>query len=192
MYRILQWFLERLSGEFILTKWHKSNGGTVIIFRSFIIIFNIIIIASIIIMVKLFFINDSNSLLFDLAKQLYYKADQFAAVFGAVYFGLYSRFSSQWVYLSNLYNQIKQSETTTNNQTKKSKKSMTEWKAGFIEDASNLHMATKSSIAPIIKEWSGDPRVKGAFVRNTPGGEHRYRKLICLVNEACNSVEKRY
>ncbi len=35
----------------------------------------------------------------------------FGAIFAAVYFALYARFASQWSYLANLYNKIKEAET---------------------------------------------------------------------------------
>jgi hypothetical protein len=183
VYRALQTLIEYASGEWMITKCKKPNGGTIVILRSF---FMTIVIAILILGViyLLFCIFDLRNQ-FDIRKHIGW----FGAVFGAVYFGLYARFSSQWVYLSNLYNSIKKSEITIEN---KNNESLTQWKAGFIEDAENLHMATKSSFAPIIKDWGKDKAVKKAFIAHTPGGKCRYLKLMHAVKESCEEIENRY
>src|SRR5690606_6800070 len=96
------------------------------------------------------------------------------------YLALYSRFSSQWGYLSNLYNQIKQAETSL----QVNKKTLNYWKAGFIEDAVELHLALKPMFAMIIKGWSQNPKVKKAFEANVPRGKVVFKHLM-------KDVEKR-
>lgn len=86
-------------------------------------------------------------------------------VYGAVYVALYARFTSQWTYMANLYNQIKQAEITV--QEPLGKKILAQWKAGYIEDAYTTHMATKPMVAGVIHAWYLDPDVKDAFINHT-------------------------
>lgn len=53
-----------------------------------------------------------------------------------------------------------------------------EWKAGFAEDAEELHLATKKIFAQVIRTWLDKAEVKDAFIRYTEGGEDRYRNLM--------------
>jgi len=84
----------------------------------------------------------------------------FGAIFAACYVALYSRFSSQWTYLANVYNQIKAAETSA--ETDK-KILIAEWKAGFIEDALTLHLAYKPIFSATINVWGRDESVAEAF-----------------------------
>lgn len=100
--------------------------------------------------------------------------------FGAFYAGLYTRFSSQWTYLAGTYNEIKRSESAE----KHCESALAAWKAGFVEDAVNLHLARKSSFAPTIRAWLNDSTVREAFVENTPNGEHLVKEIRRQVNLA--------
>jgi hypothetical protein len=57
----------------------------------------------------------------------------------------YARFSSQWSYLAGVYNQIKAAECRTGFQ----ETVLAQWKAGFIEDAADLHLLRKAMFASI-------------------------------------------
>lgn len=102
---------------------------------------------------------------------------------GASYVALYARFVSQWGYLAGLYNMIKQIEATPGSD----KKIIAEWKAGYLEDAENLHLAAKNNLAPVLYAWVKDPAVIRAYIKNTPGGSNRLRRLRCL---ACCAYEE--
>src|SRR5690606_29752213 len=78
------------------------------------------------------------------------------AIFGAVYLALYTRFSSQWSYLAGLYNQIKATEAEVAAEPK-SAQILAQWKAGFIEDAEDLHLFAKRTFAPVISAWAESP-----------------------------------
>jgi len=108
-------------------------------------------------------------------------------VFGAIYTALYARFASQWSYLANLYNNIKETEALDGDE-----KVVAEWKAGFIEDAENLHLACKSSFVTTVKVWGEDPLVKKSFIKNAPGGKKRYKRLMANVAYSEGLVEARY
>src|SRR5687768_9782380 len=101
-----------VSGEWIL-QWttYTANGGTVVTFRSFWI--------TLWIYVPGFLLKTSlaegKTLDLDLrqgAVDFVNTLPWLAAIFGAAYVALYTRFSSQWNYLANLFNEIVQVEIT--------------------------------------------------------------------------------
>jgi len=164
-----------ISFEFLLmTKSRRANGGDIIMLRAIL----------------------SAALLFFIAKLIYGSAAlnspaAYGSILAAMYAGLYARFASQWSYLANLYNQIKATEIRAlstladKNLTKETEKTLhqriAEWKAGYIEDAENLHLATKKSFAPVIWFWLQDPDVKEAYIHATPDGAARYQPLVDAV-----------
>jgi hypothetical protein len=104
--------------------------------------------------------------------------------------------------LADVYNKIKETEVKeASNILKKESmnaNAMHSWKAGFIEDAQDLHLATKSSFATIIYYWTKDDpanwkevtdskelgMVGAAFVDNTTGSIARYKFLKTAVETA--------
>lgn len=200
MYSLIQLLLEIVSGEFLLTRCKLANGGTVVFLRSSWVA---IIIFSIAISLMTLFqtcIDPNIEINCPIAaSKIFYlivsKLSWFGAIFAAIYAALYTRFSSQWMYLSNLYNTIKQTEVRLDwpkediNEPCSScgasamlptapNKFLCEWKAGFIEDAESLHMATKPVFVPIIKIWSEIEEVKGCFIKNHPGGKRKFDEII--------------
>ncbi|MBI3897619.1 MAG: hypothetical protein HY308_04890 [Gammaproteobacteria bacterium] len=111
-------------------------------------------------------------------------------IFAASYFGLYARFASQWSYLANLYNQIKATETVIADGDTKGLRVIAEWKAGFMEDAQDLHLATKKNVVSTILIWGSDKAVSKAFADHTPGGKERFNALIKDVKAAYDLHEK--
>jgi len=105
------------------------------------------------------------------------------AFIAALYAALYARFAAQWTYLAHLYNQISQTEAR-NISDPKAEPVIAQWKAGFPEDAEELHLATKSLFASVLKRWGDDPQVKKSFMDNTPGGEDRFNALMQDVKNA--------
>ena len=188
MYKRLQFLIEYLSGEWMLTKLGKANGGTIIFLRSLQVAVTLFIVA--LIMVNLF--NPSRGWRFsfeELQIQVIDRISWFGALFAAAYAALYARFSSQWLYLANIYNSIKRTEISVG-YARLDK--MAEWKAGFMEDAEHLHMAKKRNFAPIINVWGKDPLVKKKYILHTPGGEVRYNNLMESVKDICHVIEKDY
>ena len=98
-------------------------------------------------------------------------------VFAGTYAALYTRFASQWTYLAGVYNQIKaaQSRKDANLDV------IAEWKAGFIEDAADLHLIRKPTFASVAREWSRDPLVREMFIRHSPGGGARLQELRAAI-----------
>jgi hypothetical protein len=136
-------------------------------------------------------LNNEKTLCFsshELIWQIKSNATNYIFVFGAVYTALYARFSSQWNYLSNVYNQIKAAESRAleRSDIKVSKFydfkyrakqpaewAIAEWKAGFIEDAYELHLYTKPLFSSIIKSWLSDVIVREFFDKNTIGSKSK-------------------
>lgn len=79
-----------------------------------------------------------------------------AATFGAVWAGLYARFASQWTYLAGEYNEIRRALATRPDPTPENERQSQMWRAGFIEDALDLHLATKPMFTPFIKRILDD------------------------------------
>jgi hypothetical protein len=78
---------------------------------------------------------------------------------------------SQWTYIANLYNQIKQAEVAaagTAYGRKRQKLVLAQWKAAFIEDALTVHMATKQPMKGVVQAWYKDELVRHQFVQHTP------------------------
>ncbi|WP_155629303.1 hypothetical protein [Burkholderia territorii] len=173
------------SGEWMLTECLKANGGEAVVLRACWVTG---LIAIITIALRLEWIRNADGTAISLVKHLIDIGGWLSAVFGGVYLALYTRFSSQWSYLASLYNQIKQAEATAGSVASV----IAGWKAGFIEDAENLHLACKSSFAPVIKVWSADSAVALAFEKFAPGGKKRWDGLQLRVNAAVDEIERRY
>ncbi len=162
-----------VSCEFLLTRFRFPNGSGVIILRS---------LASAI-LVYLAVLGLQNALdptrswsfcWIEFRTQVRDTLHWYGAIFGALYAGFYARFASQWTYLANVYNQIKAAEC----QDGCNKDPLAEWKAGFIEDAEELHLATKPLIASVLRAWGSDEDVKQKFAASAPGGARRFDALM--------------
>lgn len=116
------------------------------------------------------------------AQSITMMASWFGAILGATYFGLYSRFSSQWVYLATLYNQIKETEIQALTAGKWNDstfmEAMADWKAAFVEDAKDLHLAKKPTYEETIREWSRNIHVRKRLERS-----NKFRALYRLCKE---------
>lgn len=125
---------------------------------------------------------------------------KFCGVYAAVYTSFYARFVSQWTYLSNLYNQIKNADMDLCKSCGKNdvsglcgkgcnsaaRKKIDGWKAGFIEDAEALHMETKSIFATVIYIWlMNNPNIEDIYkkshaklIMNQQDADEHYDKLV--------------
>jgi hypothetical protein len=96
------------------------------------------------------------------------------AIFAGVYVALYARFSSQWDYLAGVYNQLKAAQASLHPSTNDL---IHEWKAGFAEDAEDLHLAVKPMFRMAVWCWLRDPDVARKYDLYTVGGPKRRRRL---------------
>lgn len=171
--RFWNFILEIVTFEFFLTRLKMANGGGVIVLRS-------VLTALFIYLTALGLRN-----LFDASRTWWFSEVQFrlqlietlpwyGAIFAAIYAGLYARFASQWTYLANVYNQIKAAECRKECMDTP----LAEWKAGFIEDAEELHLIGKGVFAAVVRSWGKNEEVKEQFVKNAPGGAVRFAKVL--------------
>jgi hypothetical protein len=188
-------WMRYLSAEFILDK--RANGGTVVLMRSLwvtAIVYLLAVAAKEVTDPKSLWWTWCNASLLSLINETIPWA---GAIFAGAYVALYSRFSSQWAYLAGLYNQIFQSEATSVPESEDAKKLSERkhalWWAGFIEDALELHLATKPMFATIIRHLLVDrPEVQSAFVDSVPGGEPRMKELLSAVEEVCRRTAENW
>lgn len=185
IFKIWRVFVLLISSEWILTKYDIPNGGAVIFFRSLLSSVFIFLL----VLVFLNVVDPSRTWefsLYELRTQIVSKFTWFGAIFAAMYTGLYARYSSQWSYLANLYNSIKQTEAISTNA-----KVLAQWKAGFLEDADNLHIACKGTFVSTIKVWGELDDVKEELLKNTPGGEKRFNRLLERANYSLSIVNRK-
>lgn len=186
-----------ISFEFLLlTKSKRPNGGDIILARAFLSSLLLYLLA---IGIRDFTYADStfSFSMTELKNDVNHTLSWYGAIFAAMYAGLYARFASQWSYLANLYNQIKATEirsltslaekNPSDDSAKKVMQALAEWKAGFVEDAENLHLATKKSIVATIWFWLREDAVKRAYLAATPGGKERYQPLMNAVKKVADN-----
>ncbi|MFM0489083.1 hypothetical protein [Paraburkholderia graminis] len=175
--------VNRISGEWLLSKRGLSNGGSVIVLRALFVSLLVLFIVEPASLAIKDILDPARAWTFDgrrLAHYLVTHLTTIAVVFGSVYTALYARFAAQWRYLADVYNKIKEAEVKYSTQQNAADR-LAEWKAGFAEDAEELHLATKKIFAQVIRTWLADEKVKAAFIRYTTGGEERYRNLMSSV-----------
>ena len=182
-------FVHIVSGEFLLK--HISNGGSSVIARTIFsgsIISLIVIIAHYIVYLEVqspFSIMRANGW-------------QFCGIYAATYASFYARFVSQWTYLSNLYNQIKEAELNLS-PSPKPPDALLHWMAGFIEDAENLHLDTKSIFSTIIINWSKKyPDIEKIYNANCSyaildgeTGNNNFQKLLKRIKDYHDFTRKK-
>ncbi|MFJ2991213.1 hypothetical protein [Pandoraea sp. NPDC087047] len=175
-----------ISGEWLLSWAGLSNGGSVIILRAlFVAAWVLFLIIPLSCGLK-DMLDQTRGWSFDWPHLVEFVTNRMtlvAVVFGSVYTALYARFSAQWRYLADVYNKIKEAEVKYSSQEEAAGK-IAEWKAGFAEDAEELHLATKKIFAQVIKTWLADELVAIAFKKHTTGGSPRYENLLNKVSWA--------
>jgi hypothetical protein len=184
--------IEFASWEWLINRGKHPNGGSIILLRSVLTALGVYLAA----LALRNFIDPTRTWtpsLRELRLQIEETAPWFGTMFAAIYAALYARFASQWTYLANLYNQIKAAECRNDC----NEKALAGWKAGFIEDAQELHLCLKPLFASVIQAWAKERAVREAFVDNAPGGEERLALLMSRVDtvwerSAVRSTSARY
>ncbi len=172
-----------LSFEWILTLTKRPNGGDIVFLRATLVA---VVVYAFNIAAKHGLDPERTSNLSGpaLGAEIATSLPVFGAIFAAVYFALYARFSSQWTYLSNLYNKIKETEARTCQEIC-SASVIAAWKADFLEDADDLHLSTKPVFAPLLAAWADDPAVKKCYLEHKSRDESSFAKLLGEVTAAC-------
>jgi len=174
-----------VSAEWVLQ--NRANGGGAILARS--LFCSILLFSLTLLLIN--WIDPSKSYQFswvEIRKEIVGKIPWFGIFFATIYAAFYARFSSQWTYLANLYNSIKQCSVSPGSE----EDILAEWKAGFIEDAEYLHLACKENFASIIHHWGSEPKVKEKYVKFTPGGETRFNNVMAKVNAIYEATSTKY
>lgn len=104
-----------------------------------------------------------------IARQLVAKHfEWFGALFAGCYAAFYARYSSQWSYLADVYNQIMATKCTIPPEEHATNRSLLHWQVGFIEDAHLLHLDGKPPFAGVIKDLLKYPHVYAEFAATLP------------------------
>jgi hypothetical protein len=176
------------SGEWILNG--RANGGTVILVRSALIatplwLFALAIRSS---------LAPGSTLSLD-AEVFRREAREvlpwLGAIFAGAYAGLYTRFSAQWSYLAEFYNQMMQSQVQCP-VTEQNRDAYTKWFVAFIDDAESLHLARKPAFASVIQTLLEKPGVSAMYAAagtNCPAQLERLRRDVQSVVERSDGVK---
>ena len=168
------------SFEWLLTRAHLTNGGEVIFLRS---LLSTSALYTVIIMLKNI-VDPTSSMTFDymeLRREFVQTIPWFGAIFASIYVALYTRFASQWRYMADLYNKIKETESKYPDI---NEEALSAWKAGYMEDAFELHLATKGIFASVICAWCQTPDVRMKFMEATGLDETKYSEHMKRVAAA--------
>lgn len=172
------------SAEWLLTGTKRPNGGDIVFARAVWVAFWVYLLAFLL-QHDIDTTRTRELTIQAIGKDLRNTVPWFGAIFAAAYVALYTRFSSQWLYLANLYNHIFEAEARTAGEPSgQAAPVLAQWKAGFIEDAEELHLSTKGLFVSVVRRWALDKTVQGYFINNAPGGEKRLNILIGAVNNA--------
>ena len=158
-----------LSGEWLLDD--RPNGGTVVVLRALWI--GVLGYIATIAVTEL--LRPNTSWVFSpaaLRAAIFVNLKVGGAIFAGAYTALYARFASQWSYLASVYNQIMAAQVRGAPSDSEGRHALECWKAGFIEDAEDLHLATKPMFAGVIISMLGDADspVRAAFIKATASG----------------------
>ncbi|MBR5413048.1 MAG: hypothetical protein IK114_08390 [Fibrobacter sp.] len=178
-----------LTGEFLFKRF--SNGGDLAVWRA---LYTGTIISLFVIFAHFFvYFNIENPL-----NVIKGNGWQFCGIYAAAYATFYARFVSQWTYLSNLYNQIKEAELNiydnANNNNEKALDALYRWMAGFIEDAETLHLETKTLFATVILNWSDKyPKIHEFYDGYNPDAiinGNQTKNKLCNLTEKIRKIHK--
>jgi len=161
------------SGEWLLTR--RANGGTVIVARAALTA-SLLFLLAVAIKSRL---EPARTWTFDLGEFLTTSGNilpWYGALFAGAYAGLYSRFSSQWSYLADLYNQIMATQVQ-HPMRPENQDVYINWFVAFIEDAESLHLALKPSFASVISSLLAKPGVREAYCSGGPESKQALAEL---------------
>jgi hypothetical protein len=101
------------------------------------------------------------------------------AIFAAVWAALYARFASQWTYLAGVYNQMREAQATRLRELQPdANEHLLLWRAGFVEDALDLHLATKPIFGTFIQRLLQYPEIVARFDEYSDGGQQKRRERL--------------
>lgn len=183
IWHVFDYAIVHLSGEWLLT--NRANGGSVILARA---LWVTAIVGAIAVGLRERLAAGATWCpAFPHIDTLRDTLPWLGAIFGAAYAALYARFASQWTYLAGLYNQLMATAAlmpTPSTPGSRQQEILAKWRAGFIEDAEDLHLATRPMFAAVILSLLGDEAVKDAYACHTAGGRQRLARLEARCRKA--------
>lgn len=158
--QVFQWIFDVLSGEILLR--FAGNGGLVIFVRSALVAFELCLVG---LCVKSLIagVPDDGSWGQAIERLAIEHFEWFGALFAGSYAALYTRYSSQWSYLADLYNQIMSVKCQMDEKARSSDDLLIKWQVGFIADAYTLHLYRKDIFASVIHSLLMDSRILKEF-----------------------------
>jgi hypothetical protein len=148
------------SGEWFLET--RANGGTVILARAALVASWLYIVA-IAVHSRL---APNATWAFSpaaLAAEMRETLQWLGTLFAGAYIALYTRFSAQWSYLAEFYNQIMVTQIQTPPEAK-TEEGYAKWFVAFIADAETLHLVYKPTFASVVRSLLSKPRVEEFYV----------------------------
>lgn len=187
---VLNAFTTVVSGEFLLRlgyRFGRANGGSMIFFRSVLVT---VLVYGLALLLHSGGYADWTWRVWEwridgerLRKEIAENVPWLGAIFAGVYVALYTRFSAQFSYLLQVYNQLM--ETSANAPRDDcTTQVLNSWWAAFIEDAQDLHLATKRSFSVAVWFMLEHPDVYRDFRQYAGGGHTRVNSLITSLRRA--------
>ena len=176
-------FVEIITGEFVFD--FMPNGGKAVLIRTTIVT---LLLYSLAIFAKSYARENAifEFSLIQLRIEFGETIPWLGAIFGGTYAAFYSRFSSQWTYLADLYNQ-QMSVASTIKDEDFNNENFQKWQAAFIEDAVHMHLATKIGFSNVIYELLDEDGIKEVLLKQEHFGEKKYNELKARLNKCFNS-----
>ncbi|WP_019305320.1 hypothetical protein [Xanthomonas oryzae] len=157
-------FVDWLSGEWMLHG--RSNSGAIVFLRSLLV--SVFVFGAALMFRCAVDPDTSNGFsLYALRSLLRDHVGWLGAIFAATYVGFYTRYASQWSYISSLYNQIMATDSSLP-ETERDNETILNWQAAFIEDCYYLHLDRKEIFALVIKEMLDNPSIVKCLIESAP------------------------
>ncbi|MGV0798982.1 hypothetical protein ABQF26_18535 [Mycolicibacterium elephantis] len=171
--RTLDRFGQILTGSWMFW-WGRPNGGTIILFRA--VQISLLMYLAALWLRSLFNATwpwqfAPSGLWHDGATTVPW----LGAIYLAVYAALYTRFSNHMNYLCNTYNLLMQTQASIDNPDANKKIQL--WKVALVEDAEDMHLATKRMFSVLCYFILNDETLGPMFEANTSNGTERRENL---------------
>lgn len=169
-----------MTGEFFLK--FMPNGGTAVLLRSAFVSLYLYLLT----IAAKSFTNECAIFSFSLDQlrsEFNSTIPWLGAIFGGIYAALYSRFSSQWSYLADLYNQ-QLSAALTLSKDQLNSDNFAIWQAAFVEDAVCMHLATKPGFSNAILQMLNEEKIRKILEEDKHFGTNRVKQLIKSLEKA--------
>ena len=170
-----------VTGEFVL-KFMPNGGRAVLIRASYVSVY--LYLVAIAIRSYTGEYADLSFSLEQLRAELHETIPWFGAIFGAIYAALYARFSSQWSYLADLYNQQLALASTASGKVLNGD-NYAIWQAAFIEDAVCMHLATKRGFSNAIYSMLQEKKIRDILDKDGQLGKVRVERLEAELAKIC-------